>query len=331
MLHRLRFKQLGAGQPPEPALRQRRPAGIQVPRDGLPVGRADAPRIRSEALVADRAQVLGVRIEQVLAADLARGVEERDAHAQRDLEERALLAVGLGEQALVDRGELGGSGEALRVGAQVGERLLEPFDLERRDVDQARSRPARALQGGEQVVDRGELGLSREHARRLELADERIEVDARAVRDVGRGREEPERREAEGENRPQLDDVSARLAHGELLRRRLVLVGDGLGLALDSADELDRDAEEVLRRRLVEAGLPDESREDELGGLVDRPAERRRDRAEDPLGQRDQVLRRSAQALALGGLRADRDAAERGEAVEPERRCVVGRAASARS
>ena len=93
-------------------------------------------------------------------------------------------------------------------------------------------------------------------------------------------------------------------------------------LPLDAADELDRDPQEVLRRRLVEARLPDEPREDELGGLVDRPAERRRDRAKDPLGNRDEVLGDAAHALALGGLRTDRDPAERGEAGQPERRRV---------
>src|SRR4029077_21098732 len=118
-------------------------------------------------------------------------------------------------------------------------------------------------------------------------------------------------------------DVPARLAHCELLRRPLVLVGDCGRLALDSAEDLCGDTEQVRRGRLVETGLPDESREYELGGLVDRSAERGCYRAEDPLGQRDQVPRRSAQALALGDLGSDRDAAERGEPVEAERRGVV--------
>ena len=37
---------------------------------------------------------------------------------------------------------------------------------------------------------------------------------------------------------------------------------------LDAADELDRDAEEVLRRRLVEAAAPDEPWQHQLGRLV---------------------------------------------------------------
>ena len=110
------------------------------------------------------------------------------------------------------------------------------------------------------------------------------------LRDVGRAGEEPEGREPEREDRPQLDDVSARLADGELLRRCLVLVRDRRRFALDSADQLDGDTQEVLRGRLVEARRADEPRQDELGRLVDRAAERRCDRANDPLGHRDEVL-----------------------------------------
>ena len=232
-----------------------------------------------------------VRVEDVLAADLARRVEEREADSHGDLEERALLAVGLGEQPLVDRRELRRGRQPLRVVAQIGERALEPLDLERRDVDQTRGRAARSLERAEQVVDRRELGLPREDAGRLELR-RRARRGRRAcpVRHVRGAGEQPERREAEREDRAELDDVSAGLAHGELLRRLLVLVCDRSCSPLDAADELDGDAEEVLRGRLVEPRLPDEPREDELGGLVDRPAERGGDGAKDPLGDRDEVL-----------------------------------------
>ena len=193
MRHRLRFKQLGPCQPPEAALRQRRLGRVEVPRDGLAYGRADAARVGGEPLVAQRAQVLRVRVEHVLASDLARRVEEREAHPDRHLEQRALLAVGLREEPLVDGGELGRRGQALRVVAKIGERALQPLDLERRDVDQACGRPARALERGEQVVDGRELRLPGQDACRLELTDERVEVDAGAARDVGRAGEEPER------------------------------------------------------------------------------------------------------------------------------------------
>ena len=145
-------------------------------RDCAGVGRADATRIGGEPLVAQRAQVLRVRIEHVLAPDLARRVEEREAHPDRHLEEGALLAVGFREESLVDRSELGRRRQALRVVAKIGERALQSLDLERRDVDQTRCRPARALERGEQVVDGRELRLPGNHARSLELADERVEI-----------------------------------------------------------------------------------------------------------------------------------------------------------
>src|SRR4026207_1237298 len=97
-------------------------------RDRLRVRRADSSCIRGEAPAAQGAEVLGVGIEQVLTADLASGVEEREAHPERDLEERALLSIRLGEEPLVDRRELRRSREALCVVTQVRERALEPLD-----------------------------------------------------------------------------------------------------------------------------------------------------------------------------------------------------------
>ena len=154
----------------------------------------------------------------MLAPDLARRVEEREAHPDRHLEEGALLAVGLREKSLVDGGELGRRRQALRVVAKIGERALQSLDLERRDVDQTCCRPARALERGEQVVDGRELRLPGNDACSLELTDERVEIDAGTARDVGGAGEEPQRREPEREDRPQLDDVAADLADGELLR-----------------------------------------------------------------------------------------------------------------
>ncbi len=282
--HHLRFKQLGTRQPPEPALRQRPASGIEVPRDRLRVRAPDPPCVGSEPLVADRAQVLRVRIEHVLAADLPGRVEERQPHPDGHLERRPALAVGLGEQRLVDQLQLRGCRQRLRVVAEIRERALQAFDLERRDVDQPRSRPARPLERREQVVDRRELGALREHARRLQLGHERVEVDARPPRHVGGAGEEPERREPEREDGAELDDVSARLSDCEPLRRRLVLV-DHLGVrALDAAHQLDGDPQQVLRRRLVEPRRAHEAGQHELGRLVNRPSEGRGDGAEDSLG-----------------------------------------------
>ena len=55
---------------------------------------------------------------------------------------------------------------------------------------------------------------------------------------------------------------------------------------LDAADDLDRDAQEVLRRRLVEARAADEARQHDLGGLVDAASDEREDRPHRALGER---------------------------------------------
>ena len=55
---------------------------------------------------------------------------------------------------------------------------------------------------------------------------------------------------------------------------------------VDAADQLDQDAQRVLRRRFVEPRAAHESWHDELGGLVHRAADHRHDRANQTLGQR---------------------------------------------
>ena len=226
MRHRTRFKQLGPGELVEPTLGECLAARIEVSRDGLRVRAPDAAGVGCEAFVAKRLEILRVRIEDVLAPDLPGGVEERKPHPERHLEERSLLPVGFRQEPLVDGRELGRGRKPLGVVPQVGERALEALHLERRDVDQACRGPARALEYGEQVVDRRELGLLCEHAGRFQLAHERVEVHASPSRDVGGGSEQPQRREPEREDRSQLDHVPTGLAHCELLRGLLELVHD---------------------------------------------------------------------------------------------------------
>ena len=137
----------------------------------------------------------------------------------------------------------------------------------------------------EELVDRSQVCLLGQHACDLQLLHEGVEVHAAAVSDVGSGGEEPERREAEGGDRAELDDVAGRLADGEARRVRLVLVGRA-GSGLDAADQLDRDAQEVLGGRLVESRPADETRQDQLGGLVDAAADEREDGADGALGKR---------------------------------------------
>ena len=165
--------------------------------------------------------------------------------------------------------------------------MPERGDLERRDVHEPGARPRDALERAEQLVDRPGPRALGQDALADELADERVEVGARAARDVGRGGEDPERREAEGRDRAELDHVAGALADGEATGIRLVLVRDGR-LRRDAAHELDRDPEQVLRRRLVEPRAPDDARQGELERLVERPADRRRDRAHGALGQAEQ-------------------------------------------
>ena len=129
------------------------------------------------------------------------------------------------------------------------------------------------------------MRLLGKHACDLQLPDEGVEVHPAAVGDIGAGGEEPERREPERGDRAELDDVPGRLADGEPGWVRLEFVG-GTRRCLDTADELGRDAEEVLGGRLVQPRAPHEARQHELCGLVHPPADEREDRPQGALGER---------------------------------------------
>ena len=69
----------------------------------LGVRTPDAGGVGREALVAHGPEILRVRVEHVLPPDLARRVEEGEAHPHGDLEQAPLLAVGLVDEAGGDR------------------------------------------------------------------------------------------------------------------------------------------------------------------------------------------------------------------------------------
>ena len=147
-------------QPVEATFGERRPARVEVANDGLRVRSADAAertRAKPSSRTGFRSSVYGSRTcwRPTLRAELKNARPDPD----RDLEHAPLLAVGLADEARIGHRELGRGRKPLGVLAKVGERLLERLDLERRDVDQARGRPARALERGEQVVDRREVGV----------------------------------------------------------------------------------------------------------------------------------------------------------------------------
>jgi hypothetical protein len=107
------------------------------------------------------------------------------------------------------------------------------------------------------------------------------------VRYVGGGGEDPERREAEGRDRAELDDVAGALPHREPAGVGLELVRC-LEPRLDASDELDRHPKQVLRRRLVEPRAANDARQGELERLVEGAAEQGADAADEALGKRSE-------------------------------------------
>ena len=261
--------------------------GVEVPCDGVGVGPRDAPRVGAEALLAERAQILAVRVEHVLAAHVTGRVEEREADAHRDLEQARALASRDLAQPVEDPCQLVRRGKRRRVPPDLLQRAPERLDLERWDVDQPRARAGDPFESAEQLVDRPRLRPLGQHALAGELADERVEVGARAAGHVRRRREHPERGEPERGDGAQLDDVPGALPDGEPSGIGLVLVLRRRA-RLDSADQLDRHAQQVLRGRLVQPRRAHDPRKRELERLVERPAEHGGDRTDDPFGQREQ-------------------------------------------
>ena len=175
----------------------------------------------------------------------------------------------------VHAGELRRAWQALsrpRAGRRAS--CLSAFDLERRDVDQARGRSARSLECGEQLVDGRELGVAGD-ARRRPSARRRVRRGRRAFRASRR----PQRRAARAARSRRRRSSRARrrcrapLRTASLPRRLLELARDRLRRPLDAADELDGDPKQVLRGRLVEAGAPDQAWKHELRRLVHRSAD----------------------------------------------------------
>src|SRR5215207_4582019 len=203
-----------------------RPArGTEVADDGAGVRAADSPGVGGECLLAERLPVLPVRRNEMRPRDVPGREEEGEADPARDLEQGAILARGLEAEALVDERELLLGRKLSGSGPELFERGPELLELERRQVDQPRGSARRAFEHAEELVDRADVGVRRNHARGLQLLDELAQIDAGAARNVrGRGKQ-PERRKAEGEDRPELDDVAGSLAHRDLAGRHGVGIG----------------------------------------------------------------------------------------------------------
>ena len=75
-------------------------------RDRFRIALRDPRRVRAEAFPLHGTEVLAVRIQQVLAADVPGGVEEGEAHADRDLEEASPFLGGRATQSLQQACEL---------------------------------------------------------------------------------------------------------------------------------------------------------------------------------------------------------------------------------
>ncbi len=256
-------------------------------RDRLRVGPRDAARVRGKPLFRDRAQVLAVRVEEVLASDMTGRVEEREADPDGDLEDARPLAPRRLEQPRVEPCEVLGARKRGRVAADVRERLAQGAQLERRDVDETRGRARHPFERAQEIGRGPRRGPRGQRPGADELGDVRVEVDARAVGHVGGGGQDPERREAERGDRAELDRVPDALPHREPAGVGLEL-GLGRDAGLDAADELDRHAQEVLRGRLVQPRLPDEPREGERERLVEDTAEQRGDRPDNAFGDGEQ-------------------------------------------
>jgi diaminopimelate decarboxylase len=268
---------------------------VEVARRGTSVRARDTPCVGSEAFPTERPPVLAIGKDDVLAPHMTRRHQERHPDSRRDLEQRPSLSFGGPDEAAVRHCELVGTRQRVHIRSELLDRGAQLGELEGRDVDQPRRSAGAALERFEQLLHGAELGVFRDDACSLQLADERVEVHARPMQEVARRRQQPERREAEGGDRPEFDDVPRAFALGELARRRRRAFQ--ARSILHAADALDRDAQQVLRRRLVEARPADEAGQDERARLVKRASNHSRCRPYDPLRDgREEASRPSRRA-----------------------------------
>ena len=112
-------------------------------------------------------------------------------------------------------------------------------------------------------------------ARRLQLVRQGAQINARPVREVRRRSEKPKRREPEGGDRAELDDVARAFP-----LRKPPTSGSGSAARARSTPPTSSiaHAQEVLRGRLVEARAPHEARKRERERLLESAAKRGRSR-----------------------------------------------------
>ena len=93
---------------------------VEVTRHGFRVAPRD-PRSVGAALAPHRSQVVPVRVDQMLAADVSGGVEEGQPDTDRHLEDASPLPCGRAAKSVEQAGKLGRRGQARRVSTQIRE------------------------------------------------------------------------------------------------------------------------------------------------------------------------------------------------------------------
>ena len=99
-------------------------------------------------------------------------------------------------------------------------------------------------------------------------------------------------------NADALNGITEQLARRVVAAESLVLIN-----TFNAADVLDREAQDVADEQVVAGGILDEVRHDQVGGLLQHPAQQRRKAAQVALRQRDGVERPLPQRLARAAQR----------------------------
>src|SRR5918995_4492199 len=146
--------------------------GIEVADDGAGVRAADSPGVGGESLLAERLPVLPVRRDEMRPRDVPGREEEGEADPARDLEQGAILARGLEAEAPVDERELLLGRKLSGSGPELFERGPELLELERRQVDQPRGSARPAFEHADELVDRADVCVLRDHARGFQPPDD---------------------------------------------------------------------------------------------------------------------------------------------------------------
>jgi hypothetical protein len=221
---------------------------------------------------------------------IRKGAHGSNCHHRRCLENRSILARGLGLQVrpdLADRLPRRQSGRRQRTRFLLDRRPLcsQAGNVERRSVDGRGQACGGALEPIEQLIGSRELHVSVEQSLSFErVSDFGNQMTSHAA-DIGERRQHPYGRGSKRDDAEHLDGVPRGPSHQKVIGQRVAARIHAFG----AANLFDEESQRGVHQVLIQPGPSKRRGKNNLTGLARRARAEPEGRANDPLGKRKQV------------------------------------------